>query len=63
MKNKMKEKRKEEKITQEQLARKVDITLNQIQNIENNRSTPKVDIAIKISRILKSTVEEIFIID
>ncbi|WP_179420036.1 helix-turn-helix domain-containing protein [Clostridium beijerinckii] len=38
----------------------VNITETQIRNIEKNRSIPRVDIAMKIAKELKSTVEEIF---
>jgi DNA-binding XRE family transcriptional regulator len=64
MKNKVKNYRKEKNITQEQLARIIDITLKQVQNIENDRSIPRVDIAIKIKRALEvEKIEELFDID
>lgn len=62
MKNKIKEIRKDKQLTQEDISRKTGISLKQIQNIENNKSTPKIDIAIKIKKILKvKNLEDIFI--
>jgi putative transcriptional regulator len=60
MANKIEKKRKDNNLTQRELANKVNITETQIRNIEKNRSVPRVDIAIKIAKELKSTVEEIF---
>ncbi|NOW08110.1 helix-turn-helix transcriptional regulator [Clostridium beijerinckii] len=60
MKNKIEQKRKEYDLTQRELALRVNITETQIRNIEKNRSIPRVDIAMKIAKELKSTVEEIF---
>lgn len=62
MKNNITQKRKEENLTQRKLANRINITETQVRNIEKNRNIPKVDIAIKIAKELKSTVEEIFII-
>lgn len=52
-----------EKFTQEEISRKIDISLSQYRNIEKNRSIPSVEIALKIAKILNTTVEEIFIIE
>lgn len=52
-----------EKFTQEEISRKIDISLSQYRNIEKNRSIPSVEIAIKIAKILNTTVEEIFILE
>jgi len=52
-----------EKYTQEEISRKIDISLSQYRNIEKNRSIPSVEIALKIAKILNTTVEEIFIIE
>lgn len=46
-------------MTQEELARQVDVSTRTIQNIERSNNT-NVHIAIKIAKILKHTVEEIF---
>lgn len=64
MKNSIKKYRLENKLTQEKLARECNITLRQMQNIENNRSIPRVDTAIKLKQILKiKNIEELFNID
>lgn len=48
-------------MTQEELARKCNISLRQIQNIEYNKNIPKIDIALKIKEQLECfNVEEIF---
>jgi len=52
-----------DKLTQEEISRKIDISLSQYRNIEKNRSIPSVEIAIKIAKILNTTVEEIFILE
>lgn len=57
---KLKEKRIEKKLSQEKLARMVNITLKHYQNIEKGKSLPTVIIAINIAKILNSTVEELF---
>lgn len=64
MKNKLKEIRNKNKITQENLARKVDVTTSSIQNIENKNYEPGVGLAIKIKRALNvKDIEELFNID
>lgn len=51
--------REKEKITQEKLAREVDVSTRTIQNIEKTNKTD-VSIAIRIAKVLGYTVEEIF---
>lgn len=62
MKNKIKEKRSELKITQQELAYIIGISLSSLANIENNRCIPNVETSIKIAYNLHCIVEEIFII-
>lgn len=62
MENNLKKIRLKKKITQQKLANNIDISISQIANIENNRSIPSVEIAIKIAQILDCIVEEIFYI-
>ncbi len=59
MKNKLKKKREEKKITQEQLARMVNVSNMTIYRIEKTLNTD-VKTAIKIAKILECNVEEIF---
>lgn len=52
--------RKEQEITQEELADKVGVTRQTIIAIEGGNYTPSVLLAIKIAEVLKHPVEEIF---
>ncbi|MGD6889381.1 helix-turn-helix transcriptional regulator [Bacillus mobilis] len=52
--------RKEKRITQEELAKKVGITRAYLSNIENAKHKPSLDVALKIAKVLGSTVEKIF---
>ena len=52
----IKDKRKKMKITQETIARMLDITLRHYQNIESYKSIPSVLIGYKISIILDSDI-------
>ena len=47
--------RKELKLTQEDLSKLTEISINQISNIENGHSVPTVDTIVKLSRALKTT--------
>lgn len=58
--NKLKEYREKSGITQENLAREVDVTRQTIFNIEHNEKNRSIYIAIRIAKVLDSTVEEIF---
>lgn len=49
--------------TQEELARKLDISLRSYQNIENNIQTPSVITALKLAKILNTTVENLYIMN
>lgn len=49
--------------TQEELARMLDISLRSFQNIENNIQAPNVITALKLAKILNTTVEKLYIID
>ena len=60
MKNNIKKYREYTNLTQEELSRKLDISLSQCRNIEKNRSICSVEIALKIAKILNAKVEDIF---
>lgn len=62
MENNLKKIRLKKKITQQKLANNIEVSISQIANIENNRSIPSVEIAIKIAQVLDCIVEEIFFI-
>ncbi len=50
-------------LTQEELARKVEVTRKTINTIENGRFVPSAILAIKIARVLQTSVEELFSLD
>ncbi len=61
MKNKLEEIRKENGITQEDLARAVEVSRQTIGSLENGRYNPSIILAFKIARFFNLTIEEIFI--
>lgn len=63
MVNRLKEKRKENKITQQKLSNLIDISLSHYTKIERNDTIPSVEIALKIANELKCHVEDIFRLD
>ncbi len=58
--NKIAELRKEKLISQEKLAEQVGLSRTYISEIENNKKQPNVKLAIKIAKILGTSVESIF---
>ncbi|ACB86485.1 helix-turn-helix transcriptional regulator [Natranaerobius thermophilus] len=52
--------RQKKGITQEQLAREVDVSLNTIKNVEHGKTNPRVTTAIRISQVIGISVEELF---
>lgn len=54
--------RKYNKLTQEHVARAVDISLNSYQNIEAEKQTPSVKTALKIAKVLNCKVEDLFVL-
>ncbi len=61
--SRIKELRARYNLTQEQLANMVDARRETIGHIENNKYNPSLVLAYKISRALKSTIEEVFIFE
>ncbi|MBU3182932.1 helix-turn-helix transcriptional regulator [Clostridium psychrophilum] len=61
MKNKIEEIRKQHGITQEELAKKLEVSRQTIGSLENGRYNPSILLAFKISKLFKISVEEIFI--
>ncbi|MBE3570193.1 MAG: helix-turn-helix transcriptional regulator [Bacillales bacterium] len=53
--------RKELGWTQEELAKKADISRAYLANIEAGKYTPSLEVAKKLSEILKKSVDELFL--
>lgn len=60
MKNTLKVERAKLNITQQELADKVGVSRQTINSIESEKYVPSTLLAIKISQIFKTTVNEIF---
>lgn len=63
MKNNIEELRKHNKITQEQLAKTVEVTRQTINAIENEKYCPTLLLAFKIARYFNKNIEDIFIFE
>lgn len=61
MENRIRFLRKEKNISQEDLAKKCDVTRQTINAIENNKYDPTLALAFKLSKVLGVTVDELFI--
>lgn len=59
-KNRLKEMREKNKLTQESLAQKLSVSRQTIISIENNRYVPSLELALKIANLFKCKVEDIF---
>lgn len=62
-KSRIKELRARYDLTQEQLANRVEVRRETIGHIEKNKYNLSLILAYKISRALKSTIEEVFIFE
>jgi putative transcriptional regulator len=63
MKNKIKELRKASGMRQEDLAVKLRVTRQTINAIENNKYNPTLELAMKLAKLLKMPIEEIFTLE
>jgi putative transcriptional regulator len=63
MKNTLKVERAKLNITQQELADKVGVSRQTINSIESEKYVPSTLLAIKISEIFKTTVNEIFTLE
>lgn len=61
MENRIREKRKEMKISQEELAKKCGVSRQTINAIENNKYDPTLSLAFALARELRMLVDELFI--
>lgn len=61
MKNNLEEIRKEKGITQEYLAKVLEVSRQTIGSLENGRYNPSIILAFKIARYFEMAIEDIFI--
>jgi putative transcriptional regulator len=60
MKNRVKELRKNQKLTQEELAQLIGISRQAINAIEKEKFDPSLPTAFKMAKLFKTTIEDIF---
>ena len=63
MENRIRELRKAAGLRQEDLARELGVTRQTINAIENNKYDPTLGLAMRLARLLKTPVEDIFHLD
>lgn len=63
MKNRIRELRKLNKITQEELSKQVGVSRQSIIAIESGKFNPSLELAYNISKTFNSTIEEVFIFE
>ena len=63
MNNKIKELRKEHKITQDELADAVGVTRQTVISLESGRYNASLQLAHRISKYFQRTIEEVFIFE
>jgi putative transcriptional regulator len=61
MKNRLEELRKKAGITQEELADKLEVSRQTINSLECGRYNPSIQLAFKLARFFRTTVEELFL--
>lgn len=60
MKNRIKELRKKKGLRQEDLAEQLSVTRQTIIAVENDKYNPTLELAMKMARLLETTVEDLF---
>ncbi|MDS3879350.1 helix-turn-helix domain-containing protein (plasmid) [Staphylococcus hominis] len=60
MKNRIREYRKKKGISQEALSKKLNVSRQTINAIENNKYDPTLILAFKLARLFDTTVDELF---
>ena len=63
MNNKIREYRKERKLTQDDLAKAVDVTRQTIISLENGKYNPSIYLAHKTAKLFGRRIEDIFIFE
>lgn len=61
MENKLEEIRKQKGITQEDLAKALEVSRQTVSSLENGRYNPSIILAFKIARYFNMSIEDIFI--
>ena len=61
MKNRLEEIRKQQGVTQEELAAALEVSRQTIGSLENGRYNPSILLAFKIAKYFRMPIEEIFI--
>ena len=62
-KTKIKELRARYDLTQEDLAKKVGVTRQTIVYLEKGTYNPSLDLAHRVAKVLKTTIEDLFVFD
>ncbi len=60
IKNLLKDKRERAGISQEKLAQIIDVTRQTIISVEKGKYTPSLELALKLSKVFKCKVEDLF---
>jgi len=63
MKNNIRELRKQLGVRQEDIANTLGVTRQTINAIENEKYSPTLELAMKLAKLLNTTVDELFIIE
>ena len=63
MKNKVKELRKNQKLTQEELAELIGISRQAINAIEKEKFDPSLPTAFKMAKLFKTSIEKLFLFE
>lgn len=63
VKNKIKEYRKMQKLTQDDLAKAVDVTRQTIISLENGKYIASLQLAFKLAKYFNAKIEDLFIIE
>ena len=63
MKNRIKEFRARYNLTQEELAKKVDVRRETIVFLEGGKYSPSLNLAHEVAKALKTTIDELFIFE
>ena len=63
MNNRLRELRKQQKLTQDELAKALGVSRQTINAIENNKYNPTLELALHMARFMRIPVEQLFLLD